>query len=90
MWARVAWRNSCFARADARTAATSDNHAITAREAKTSATAITPSRTSDQSAPSAVTDTITSDSSRACAMTRIAVKTPRTTARTMKPLVLRA
>ena len=37
-----------------------------------------------------MTDTITSDSSRACVMTSTAVITPSTTAIAMKPRVLRA
>ena len=59
-------------------------------QANTAATTTTVSRTSDQSAPSEVTDTMTLDSSLAWEMTSTAVTTPSTTAIPMKPRVLRA
>ena len=86
----AAWRNCALAFADARTAPTSASQAIMPRAAKMAASTTTLSRTASHPASADVTETITSDSNRACRITRIAVITPSTTASTMKPRVLRA
>ena len=78
MCVSVASRSSCLALADARTAPTSDSQEMRARAEEDEGDRDDAAPDVVPAAPADVTETITSESRRACTMTRTAVAAPST------------